>query len=59
MKAAAVTSDIAYLFILIYIFILFKKETKIPLKPMFSVPKEYFLAIKDDLSKDIKAIRKH
>jgi len=32
MKAAAVTSDIAYLFILIYIFILFKKETKVSLK---------------------------
>jgi O-antigen/teichoic acid export membrane protein len=34
MEAAAVTSDIAYLFILIYIFILFKKETKIPLKAL-------------------------
>jgi O-antigen/teichoic acid export membrane protein len=34
MKAAAVTSDIAYLFILIYIFILFKKETKVSLKSL-------------------------
>jgi len=38
MKAAAVTSDISYLFILIYIFILFKKETKIALKQIFSLP---------------------
>jgi len=34
MKAAAVTSDLSYFFILIYIFILFKKETKIPLKAL-------------------------
>ena len=34
MKAAAVTSDVAYLFILIYIFILFKKETKVSLKSL-------------------------
>ena len=59
MKAAAVTSDIAYLFILIYIFILFKKETRIPLKLMFSIPKDYFATIKHYFNKNIINVRKN
>jgi len=59
MKAAAVTSDIAYLFILIYIFILFKKETKISLKLLFSIPKDSFLLAKNYLNINIKNVRKN
>ena len=40
-KAAAVTSDIAYFFILVYLFILFKKETKVSLRTIFIFPKSY------------------
>lgn len=40
-KAAAVTSSVAYLFILIYLLIFFKKETKMPLRTMFIFPKIY------------------
>ena len=37
-KAAALTSSVAYLFILIYLLIFFKKETKMPLRKMFIFP---------------------
>ncbi len=40
-KAAALISDIAYLFILVYFFILFKRETKTSLRTMFIFPKSY------------------
>lgn len=47
MKAAALTSDIAYFFILIYLLVLFRRETKMPSQKMFIIPKQYFIEIKN------------